>query len=195
MSELFDSMNDRHMEFIRAQHMFFVASAPTTTEGHVNTSPKGLDCFRILGDRTVAYLDVTGSGNETSAHLRDNGRITFMFCAFDGAPKNLRLYGRGRTILPATDEWNELIPNFSAYPGARQIIIAGIHQVQTSCGFAVPLYDFVADRDTLTKWAVHHGPDGLEQYRATRNVRSIDGLPTEIGTRHQTIEPAASVNR
>lgn len=193
MSELFDAMNHRHLEFIQAQHMFFVASAPAGAEGHVNLSPKGLDSFRILGDRTVAYLDMTGSGNETSAHLHENGRITFMFCAFEGTPRILRLYGGGRTVLPASREWIELIPRFEENPGARQIIVADIHQVQTSCGFAVPLYDFVADRDTLDKWAIHHGPVELARYRASKNIRSIDGMPTDIGIQQKATDSAISV--
>lgn len=181
MSELFEAMNDSHMEFIQKQHMFFVATAPLNADAHVNASPKGLDSFRILGPRTVGYLDVTGSGNETSAHLRENGRITIMFCEFEGAPKILRLYGSGRTVLPQTVEWDRLIPQFHIYPGARQLIVADIHKVQTSCGYAVPRYDFVEHRETLNMWAIHHGDENLETYRAAKNSYSIDGMMTDIG--------------
>jgi hypothetical protein len=123
-------------------------------------------------------LDLTGSGNETSAHLTENGRITLMFCAFDGAPNILRLYGQGRVALPDSDEWNELIPLFTVYPGARQIIVVDVDRVQTSCGYAVPLYEFTGDRDTLTKWAERKGEDGLTDYKREKNMQSIDKLPT-----------------
>jgi hypothetical protein len=193
MSEMFSSMNDQHQAFIQAQHMFFVATAPLDPAAHVNTSPKGLDCFRILTANKVAYLDATGSGNETSAHIRENGRITFMFCAFDGAPKILRLYGTGRTVLPGTAEWDELVPGFELFPGARQIIVADIHQVQKSCGYAVPRYDFIEHRDTLNKWAEHHGDDSLVTYRATKNRCSIDGMLTVLGEQVPEAVAASSI--
>ena len=167
--------------FIEAQRMFFVATAPLSDEGHVNMSPKGLDSLRVLGPACVAYLDLTGSGNETSAHLRENGRVTFMFCAFDGPPRILRLYGRGEVALPDSALWDELRPAFGDYPGARQLIVATIDRVQTSCGFAVPYYDYVGQRDTLIKWATVKGEAGLDEYHRDRNARSIDGLPTPLG--------------
>lgn len=134
MAKFYDSITEPIREFIQAQHMFFVASAPLSADGHVNVSPKGHDYFRILSPNQVAYLDMTGSGNETSAHLHENGRITFMFCAFDGPPNIVRLFGRGRTILRDTPEWDSLIGNFGETLGMRQIIIADIDKTQTSCG-------------------------------------------------------------
>src|SRR5688500_13611205 len=129
--------------FIGAQPLFFVATAPISGEGHVNLSPKGLDCLRVLSPTRVAYLDLTGSGNETAAHLAENGRITFMFCAFAGAPRILRLYGRGEVVLPDTPRWAELGGRFPDHPGARQIVAAEISRVQTSCGFGVPVMEHV----------------------------------------------------
>jgi Pyridoxamine 5'-phosphate oxidase len=181
MGKVFDAIGADHQTFIAAQQMFFVASAPLSATGHVNLSPKGLDCFRVLGPNQVAYLDLTGSGNETSAHLRENGRITFMFCAFGGPPLILRLYGQGETVLPGSARWDELQPLFAAYPGARQIIVARIDRVQTSCGYAVPNYEYVGQRETLVKWANAKGTAGLESYRAEKNTQSIDGLPTALG--------------
>lgn len=183
MATVYDSISDGQRAFIEAQQIFFVASAPLGADGHVNLSPKGLDCLRVLGPNRVAYLDLTGSGNETSAHLRENGRITFMFCAFEGPPMILRLYGRGSVALPDDAQWGELRPRFGDYPGARQIIVAEIDIVQKSCGFAVPNYTFAGERDTLIRWAEAKGADGLEVYRAEKNARSIDGLPTPLGER------------
>jgi hypothetical protein len=167
-------------EFIAVQPMFFVATAPLDAQGHVNLSPKGLDCFRVLSPQTVAYLDLTGSGNETSAHLYENGRITFMFCAFSGPPRILRLYGQGRTVLPGTPGWDELRPLFPTIPGIRQVIVADISRVQTSCGFAVPLMTYEGQRDTLVRWADAKGEDGLVAYRQEKNMLSIDALPTQL---------------
>jgi hypothetical protein len=183
VAKLYDQITDRLAEFITAQPMFFVASAPLAADGHVNVSPKGLDSLRILSPRRVAYLDLTGSGNETSAHLHENGRITFMFCAFSGPPNILRLYGQGYTVLPGSDEWTQLAPLFPHYHGARQIIVADIERVQTSCGFAVPQMDYVGQRDTLLRWADARDDQGLEEYRCEKNVRSIDGLPTPLAER------------
>ena len=173
-------MNDHHKSFINKQHLFFVATSPLSTEGHLNLSPKGLDSFRILSDSCVAYMDITGSGNETSAHLLENGRITFMFCAFDGPPNILRLYGKGYTILPGHPRWNELAGFFTIHPSARQIIVADIFKVQTSCGFAVPYYTYTGERDQADKWAKSKGPAGLEEYKKEKNLVSIDGLPTPL---------------
>ena len=181
MAKFYDQISDTLQDFIRAQHMFFVASAPLSAEGHVNVSPKGLDCLHIFSPNQVAYLDLTGSGNETSSHLHENGRITFMFCAFDGAPNIVRLFGRGRTILPDTPEWDTLIPNFTPLAGARQIIIADIDMVQTSCGYAVPFFDYVAERDTWERWAENKGEEGLVAYRAEKNSCSLDSLPSPLG--------------
>jgi hypothetical protein len=183
MGKTYDHIPAELRDFILAQKVFFVATAPLDAAGHINLSPKGLDCFRVLSDRQVAYLDLTGSGNETSAHLEENGRITFMFCAFDGPPNILRLYGRGRTVLPGTPEWDQLITPFPQRIGIRQVLLADIDRVMTSCGFGVPLYDFRGDRDTLERWAQTKGPDALERYRLEKNTRSIDGIPTALGKR------------
>jgi hypothetical protein len=180
MGKFYQSITEKLAEFIRAQPLFFVATAPLGAEGHVNLSPKGLDSFRVLGPNQVAYLDLTGSGNETSAHLAENGRVTFMFCAFSGPPNILRLYGQGRTVLPGDGEWDELAGLFPRIPGARQVIVADISLVQTSCGYAVPLMEQVGERDTLTRWAERKGEEGLDAYRREKNVRSIDGLDAPL---------------
>lgn len=180
MAKLFPAITPELRAFIEKQQMFFVGSAPLDAQGHVNLSPKGLDCLRVLTPSRVAYLDLTGSGNETSAHLRENGRITLMFCAFAGPPRILRLYGQGHTVLPSSAEWPELRPIFGDYPGVRQIIVAEIARVQTSCGFAVPRYDFVAQRSTLIDYNSSKGEAELAEYRAEKNTLSIDGLPTAL---------------
>lgn len=179
--QVFPSMSEKHQAFITEQQIYFVGSAPLSADGHVNLSPKGVDSFRILSPNRVAYLDLTGSGNETSAHLRENGRITFMFCAFKGAPLILRLYGRGEVAVRDSARWNELLPLFEDHLGSRQIIIAEIDRVQTSCGYGVPFFDYVGPRETIFKWANAKGEDGLETYWAESNATSIDGLPTPLG--------------
>jgi hypothetical protein len=181
MAKFYDTITDDMHEFIGKQHMFFVASAPLSAEGHVNVSPKGLDAFRILSPNQVAYLDMTGSGNETSAHITENGRITFMFCAFEGAPLIVRLYGTGRTVLPSDPEWNTLIQNFKVNITVRQIIVADIAMTQTSCGYAVPLYDYVEERETLIKYWENRGEEKKLAYHQEKNACSIDKLPTPIG--------------
>jgi hypothetical protein len=140
-----------------------------------------MDCLRVFSPNQAGYLDATGSGNETSAHLLENGRITLMFCAFEGSPNILRLYGTGRVIVPSSPEWEKLSANFTLFAGARQIILIDVSLVQTSCGYAVPLYDFVDQRDTLIKWAEVKTEQGaLEAYRQQKNMCSIDGLPTPL---------------
>jgi hypothetical protein len=179
MARFFPALTPAHRDFIAAQRIYFIASAPRA--GRVNLSPKGLDTFRILSPARVGYLDLTGSGNETAAHLRDNGRVTFMFCAFAGAPLILRMYCRGRSIRPGDPEWAQLRPLFgSTLPGERQLVIADIESVQTSCGFAVPNYAHEGDRATLNEWATKKGPEGIRAYWAEKNQRSIDGLPTGL---------------
>ncbi len=177
MGKLYPELDARISAFIEAQHLFFVATAPSGTEGHVNLSPKGLDCFRILGPRRVAYLDYVGSGAETLAHLRDNGRIVVMFCAFDGPPKILRLHGRGRGIEPADEAFPSLAAHFPSEPGVRSIIDIEIVRISDSCGFGVPLYDFRGPRPQLIAWAEKKGPEGLADYQRAKNATSIDGLP------------------
>ena len=180
MAKFFDSILEQHREFIGKQKMFFVSSAPLSAEGHVNLSPKGIDSFRVLSPDKVAYMDIIGSGNETSAHILENGRITFMFCAFDGPPNILRLYGKGRTILPGEADWNELACHFELQLATRQIIVADIHKVQTSCGFGVPYYEYLGERDQAQQWAERKGAEGLEQYKQEKNRVSMDGLPTAL---------------
>jgi hypothetical protein len=180
MGKVLPEITPELAEFIRAQPMFFVGTAPLDAAGHVNLSPKGLDSLRVLSPDRVAYLDLTGSGNETSAHLAENGRITFMFCAFAGPPRILRLFGHGRVVLPGDAEWDDLRPLFPDPPGVRQIVVADVTRVQTSCGYAVPLMDDPRQRDTLIRWAEAKGPDGLETYRREKNTASIDGLPTHL---------------
>ena len=176
MAKVYDLITERLQEFIAEQPMFFVATAPLAEDGHVNLSPKGLDSFRILSPNRVAYMDLTGSGNETAAHLNENGRITFMFCAFKGAPMIVRLYGTGYTVLPGTSEWENLYAQFPSYRSMRQIIVADVTRVSTSCGYAVPLMDFVEQRDTLLRWADAKSDDDLVKYRQEKNQCSIDGL-------------------
>lgn len=183
MAKFYDSINDQIRQFIEKQHIFFVSSAPLSASGHVNLSPKGLDSFRVLSPSRVAYMDIISSGNETSAHTLENGRITIMFCSFEGAPNILRLFGTGRTVLSGDAEWGELARNFKLIPSTRQIIVAEITKVQTSCGYGVPLYEYKGERDQHFKWAETIGPDGLVAYRNENNLTSIDGLPTPLGNR------------
>jgi hypothetical protein len=175
-------INGELIDFIQKQHLFFVASAPLSSEGHINLSPKGLESLCILSPRRVAYLDLVGSGNEPSAHLRENGRITFMFCAFDGPPIILRLYGKGTTVLPGHSEWNSLVQHFALKdsPAVRQVVVADITRVQTSCGFGVPLFEYQGERDHLRKWAKKKGRDGVREYSLENNIASIDGLPADL---------------
>lgn len=164
-------------EFIAGQHVFFVATAPSGPGGHVNLSPKGLDTFAVLDERRVAYLDLTGSGVETIAHLRDDGRITIMFCAFEGSPTILRLYGRGEAIPVDDPRAQQFLAGFKPYPGARSVIVVDVERVSTSCGYAVPFMAFERERDRLVEWAENKGDDGIVEYRAEKNAASIDGLP------------------
>lgn len=179
MAKLSDGITPELKAFIEEQPLFFVASAPLSIDGHVNLSPKGVEGLRVLSPARVVYLDLTGSGNETSAHLDENGRITFMFCAFSGRPRILRLYGKGRVILPGAPEWDELIGHFGDHPGIRQIITADIERVQTSCGFGVPLMETLGQRDMLIQWAERKG-ESLPAYREKHNATSIDGLPARL---------------
>ena len=180
MGKLHNSISAAHKEFIEKQHIFFVATAPLNKNGRVNLSPKGLDCFRVLGEHKVGYMDLISSGNETSAHTKENGRITFMFCSFDDKPLILRLYGKGKAVLRDTEEWKEYEKIFKIYPSTRQLIIADIDLVQTSCGFGVPEYDFKQDRDIHFSWAKNKGEDGLLKYIEDNNLVSLDGLPTDL---------------
>jgi hypothetical protein len=178
MSHHYGEITPEISEWIKQQHLFFVGTAPLSVEGHINCSPKGLDSFRVLNPHEVAYLDVTGSGAETIAHLRENGRIVFMFCEFNGTPKIVRLHGKGEVILPGSEKWNELIDLFPAQPGARSIIVGKVSRVSDSCGFGIPKYEYVRERQGLSKWAQAKGPVGLTEYKIEKNSRSIDGLPS-----------------
>lgn len=180
MGKFTTSMSQAHKDFIAEQHMYFVGSAPLSKEGHVNLSPKGLDSFRVLGDNKVAYLDVISSGNETSAHILENGRITIMFCSFTKTPNILKLYGKGEAILPTSPKWEEYAKYFEVYSSSRQIIVVDVELVQTSCGFGVPLYDFVGQREIHFEWAEKKGAAGLSQYIDENNIISLDGLPTHL---------------
>lgn len=178
MAKFYSALTQPLMGFIQEQSIFFVATAPQ--QGRVNLSPKGMDTFRCLSDREVAYLDLTGSGNETSAHLEENGRLTIMFCSFSAEPLILRLYGQGKVVRPRSPDWAELLQYFEPLPGARQVIVMQIEQVQTSCGFAVPRMEVLGERTTLKDWAQQKGAEGLQAYWQAKNQVSIDGLPTHI---------------
>ncbi len=177
MGTSYDGITPVLSHWIERQRMFFVATAPLASNGLVNCSPKGMDTFRILGPRDVAYLDLTGSGVETVAHARENGRIVFMFCAFNGPPKIVRLHGTSDVLLAGSPEHEALAPLFPEYPGRRAIIRALLVRVSESCGYAVPRYEYVEDRDTLVQWSETKGPDGLRQYRSEKNARSLDQSP------------------
>jgi hypothetical protein len=176
MGKHYEQLDERLIDFIGRQHVFFVGTAPAAAEGHLNISPKGLDTFRILGPSMVAYLDLTGSGIETVAHVRENGRITIMFCAFEGSPLILRLHGRGRVVEPGDPEWEELRAEFPLQPGARSVVVVDVNRIADSCGFGVPVYEYRQERTQLTNYARRMGRSGLAQYRAEKNRRSLDGL-------------------
>jgi hypothetical protein len=177
MGRTHDVIDDRLKRRLEAQPVFFVGTAPLDGDGHVNLSPKGYDSFRVLGPTTVAYLDLTGSGSETIAHVRENGRITLMFCNFSGKPDITRLFGRGRILLDGDDGFDELAARFPDLPGRRSIVQVEVDRIQSSCGYSVPLMDHVGDRDDLLRWAQRKGDDGLRDYWAEKNTTSIDGLP------------------
>jgi hypothetical protein len=176
MGKLYDSIDDSLARFIDAQRMFFVATAPLDPAGHVNLSPKGLESFRVIDPQTVAYLDLTGSGIETVAHVRENQRIVIMFCAFAGVPKVLRLYGRGEVVEAGAPRFDELHALFPDLPGARSVVIVTLDRIADSCGWGVPLYHYEGERSQLVEWANHKGVDGVANYRAENNRTSIDGI-------------------
>lgn len=174
----FDQLDDKLTKFISEQKMFFTASAPTS--GRINLSPKGIDSFRVLDNKTVGYMDLTGSGNETAAHLYENGRLTVMFCSFTEKPLILRLYGRGEVVKNSSEKWNALENLFEHYFGERQIILLNVESVQTSCGFGVPVYELIEERKTLIDWAQGKDEEKIEAYWRQKNLTSIDGLPTHL---------------
>lgn len=177
MGRSYESITDQMASFVERQHMFFVATAPSGDGGHVNLSPKGLDSFRVLGPNRVAYLDLTGSGAETIAHVRQNGRITFMFCAFEGKPDIVRFYGEAQVHRPQDATFGDLRPLFGEHEAVRSIITADIDRTSSSCGFAVPLMTHAGDRHTLTKYFENKSDDDVEAYWIEKNQTSIDGLP------------------
>ena len=181
MGKIYDGIDGRLREFIADQAMFFVATAPTGPDGHVNVSPKGMTgTFAVLGPQRVAYLDYHGSGAETIAHLRQNGRITLMFCSFEGPPKIVRLHGTGRAVPIDDPACAGLLAGFAAPPdthGVRSVIDVDVRRVSDSCGYAVPLMSYEGDRDLLIRWNERKTADDLAESRQTRNEASIDGLP------------------
>lgn len=180
MAEFFDRITDEHRAFIARQPVFFVATA--ANDARINLSPKGMDSFRVLDDRTVGYLDVGGSGNETNAHLLADGRITVMFCAFDRTALIMRLYGRGTPVLPQDERWSALAARFTLLPGTRQIFEIAVDQVQTSCGWGVPLMTLDRERQTLNKFHAKFTPEQELAMFADENASSIDGLPARVPT-------------
>ncbi|HUR29563.1 MAG TPA: pyridoxamine 5'-phosphate oxidase family protein, partial [Planctomycetota bacterium] len=161
MGKTYEQITPELRAWLAEQHMFFVASAPLAEDGLVNCSPKGMDSFRVLGPREVAYLDLTGSGIETVAHLQENGRIVFLFCSFGPLPRIVRLHGRGEALTPSSPEWDALLPLFPSHPGARAIVRATLSRISDSCGYGVPRYDFVGPRDILERSAEKKGLEGL----------------------------------
>ena len=178
MAQQHPEITEKLQQFIAVQKMFFVGTA--IADGRVNISPKGMDSLRVLGPKRVAWLNVTGSGNETAAHVQIDARMTVMFAAFEGNPMILRLYGQARVIHQGDSEWQELFALFNPLPGARQIFDLSVDLVQTSCGMAVPMFDYVADRNLLSDWAIKKGENGIREYWQQKNQQSLDGLPTNI---------------
>ncbi len=176
MAKIFDKLDDKLIAFIKAQKMFFVATAPLDQDGHVNVSPKGYDSFAVIDPLTVAYLDLGGSGIETLAHLKENGRITIMFCAFAGKANILRIYGRGEAVSFDDPGFDELCQLFPPEPRVRSVIKVTITRIADSCGWGVPFYDFVGERDQLRRSHLNHSPEDFKAYRYNTNSKSIDGL-------------------
>jgi predicted pyridoxine 5'-phosphate oxidase superfamily flavin-nucleotide-binding protein len=178
VGKVHERIDGRIRDFIERQRMFFVATAPSDPDGLVNLSPKGIDgTFAVIDDHTVAYLDITASGAETIAHLRDNGRVTLMFCSFEGSPNIVRLHGRGRFATVYDDEFGELMDLFAPTPGARAVIVVDVDRVSDSCGYGVPRYEYAGERDLLPAYMDRKGAEGQAAYRKQKNRASIDGLP------------------
>ena len=188
MGKLYDGIDSTLARFIAAQHVFFVATAPLDSAGHINLSPKGLRSFCVIDPKTVAYLDLTGSGIETLSHLRENGRIVILFCAFEGPPKILRLYGRGEAVEPGDPRFEQLRTLFPQLAGVRCVIVVALDRIADSCGYGVPIYSYQGERSQLEQWARRKGPQGLARYRAEHNRASIDeipGLTVEAGPKNR----------
>ncbi|NHC43761.1 pyridoxamine 5'-phosphate oxidase family protein [Motilibacter aurantiacus] len=177
MGKVFDGIDESLRRWIDAQHLFFVATAPLAADGRVNVSPRGHDTFSVLGPDRVAWVDYTGSGTETAAHLRENGRICVMFCAFDKRPRIVRLHGTGRVALPGEPDFEDVVRRHPPHPSTRAVVVVDVTRVSDSCGWGVPVMDFVGERDLIRLGAEHSGPEGLAEYRREANARSIDGLP------------------
>lgn len=178
MGKRFDSISDKHRTFINQQKMFFTGTA--AADGRVNVSPKGMDSLRVLDGQTVVWLNLTGSGNETATHLLENDRMTLMFCAFDGPPTILRLYGHAQALRPDHKDWNKYVELFPKYRGIRQIILLTVDLVQKSCGYAVPEYQYIGNREVLTQWTAKKTEAELADYQKEKNSLSIDGKLTDI---------------
>jgi hypothetical protein len=177
VAKVYDGIDDRLADWIRAQPVFFVATAPLSEDGRINLSPRGLDCLSLLGEHRVAWVDLTGSGVETIAHLRENGRIVLMWCAFSGPPKVVRLHGRGRVCLPGSPEFDEVTAQHPQHLSTRAVVVVDVDRVSDSCGYGVPVMELVEERDQLHRWAVAKGEAGVVTYRAEKNLTSLDGLP------------------
>ncbi|MGN6333571.1 MAG: pyridoxamine 5'-phosphate oxidase family protein [Motilibacteraceae bacterium] len=178
MGKVLERIDDRLREFLLAQHVFFVGTAPADVDGHVNVSPKGHgDTFAVLDERTVAWLDLTGSGAESLAHIRENGRVVVMACAFDGPPQVVRLHGRGRVVVPGDADWEPLSALFRARRGGRAVVVVDVTRISSSCGYAVPFLEHAGDRDLLERWAERKDDATLAEYHREKNLVSIDGLP------------------
>lgn len=178
MAEKFDALNQKHIDFINSQHLFFIGSAGC--EGFINVSPKGMDTLKVINPHKVIWLNYTGSGNETSTHVQENGRMTIMWCSFDKKPLILKLYGNAKVIHPRDKEWDEMSGHFDDFVGTRQFFEFDISLVLTSCGYGVPYYEYKGERDTLIKWADNKGRDEIQKYWQENNTLSLDGKDTHI---------------
>jgi hypothetical protein len=176
MGKVYELLTPELQQWLTQQKVFFVATAPSSQAGHINCSPKGGDTFRILGEHEVAYLDLTGSGIETAAHIQENGRIVIMFCAFDGPPKIVRLHGKGEVVYPSDPDFARLQACFASQAGIRAFIRVKVTRISDSCGHGVPLMAFVGHRDLIEKWSMTKGQEWLAEYRASKNQASIDGI-------------------
>jgi len=178
MAIKFESINKEHKAFIEKQKMFVIGSAGA--DGFINVSPKGMDTLRILDDKTVIWLNYTGSGNETSAHVQENGRMTIMFNSYDNTPMIMKLYGQAKVFHSADKDWNTLIAHFPKTEGARQVFKLHVELLLTSCGYAVPKYEFVEERKTLEKWVEKKGQKGIKEYWQENNLETLDGVKTNV---------------
>lgn len=196
MGKVHDHIDDRLRAFIERQHVFFVGTAPSAADGHVNVSPKGLaDTFRVVDEHTTAYLDLTASGAETIAHVRENGRIVLMFCSFERSPNVVRLHGRGRVVTVYDPEYDQWAAHFPPRDTARAVIVVDVTRVSTSCGFSLPIMQPVEERDVLTGAMRRRGAEGIVRYRRTKNATSIDGLPAFDDDPDPDVVPAAMSGR